>query len=199
MEPDNITIHEGETALLKCEVDNPSGIVQWVKDGLLLGPDQNIPRFPRYSMVGDPNKVNIPHCAFFSIAVPPKRLLIMEYEANSIVTWVAGMEYTVHCQVNNARPPAEIAFSMGDKDLTDVTSDVQPGSSDKLFSTEATLRWKDSEFFPKTHSQFSFRITPRSSDNRQRLTCRASNAVALIPVIVGFTMNILYYVLNSEL
>ncbi|XP_042295747.1 nephrin [Sceloporus undulatus] len=204
VEPDNITIHEGGTALLKCEVDNPSGIVQWVKDGLLLGPDQNIPRFPRYSMVGDPNKGQynlqviqsqldddasyecqvgpseksggIISCSVqLTVLIPPKRLLFMEYEANSTVTWVAGMEYTVRCQVNDARPPAEIAFSMGDKDLTDVTSYIQPGSGDKLFSTEATLR-----------------ITPRSSDNKRRLTCRASNAVALIPVMVGFTMNILF-------
>ncbi|XP_062818266.1 nephrin isoform X2 [Anolis carolinensis] len=204
VEPVNVTIHEGGTALLKCEVDNPSGIVQWVKDGLLLGPDRHIPRFPRYSMVGDANKGQynlqvirsqldddasyecqvgpseksagiISHSVQLTVLIPPKRPCIMEYEADSTVTWVAGKEYTLSCQVNDARPPAEIAFTTGDKDLTDVTSHVQPGSNDKLFNTEATLRF-----------------TPRSSDNRQRLTCRASNAVAIIPAVVGFTMNILF-------
>ncbi|ETE65231.1 Nephrin, partial [Ophiophagus hannah] len=59
VEPENVTILEGETALLKCEVENPSGTVQWVKDGLLLGPNWSIPRFPRYSMMGDTSKGEI--------------------------------------------------------------------------------------------------------------------------------------------
>uniref|UniRef100_H9GN95 NPHS1 adhesion molecule, nephrin n=1 Tax=Anolis carolinensis TaxID=28377 RepID=H9GN95_ANOCA len=183
----NVTIHEGGTALLKCEVDNPSGIVQWVKDGLLLGPDWHIPRFPRYSMVGDANIGEPPYvlgqanCSLVPSVcsdvesllvtlrfqlIPPKRPCIMEYEADSTVTWVAGKEYTLSCQVNDARPPAEIGL----------------GSSSNT----------GNEFFPKTPSLLSFRFTPRSSDNRQRLTCRASNAVAIIPAVVGFTMNILF-------
>lgn len=56
LEPENVTVQEGETVLLKCEVDNLSGLVQWVKDGLLLGPNLDIPRFPRYRMVGEPSK-----------------------------------------------------------------------------------------------------------------------------------------------
>lgn len=42
--------------MLVCEVEHASGTVQWVKNGLLLGPDRRIPGFPRYSMTGDPNK-----------------------------------------------------------------------------------------------------------------------------------------------
>ncbi|XP_061452857.1 nephrin [Rhineura floridana] len=204
VEPENITIHEGETALLRCEVDNHSGIVQWAKDGLLLGPNWNIPRFPRYSMVGDSNKGTynlqvtrsqleddawyecqvgpseksggiISRSVLLTVLIPPKKPLIMEYQANSTVTWVAGMEYTVHCQVKDARPPAEITFRKGDNEVTDVTSSIQPGSSDKLFNTEAMLR-----------------ITPQNSDNRQKLRCRASNPVALIPTVVSFIMNILF-------
>ncbi|KAJ7304157.1 hypothetical protein JRQ81_011686 [Phrynocephalus forsythii] len=113
--------------------------------------------------------------AQLTVLIPPKRPLIREYEANSIVTWVAGTEYTVHCEVTGARPSAELTFQRGDSKLTDVTSQIQPGSTEKLFNTEATLR-----------------ITPKSSDNRQQLTCCASNAVALTPVVVGFTMNILF-------
>ncbi|XP_063168365.1 nephrin [Candoia aspera] len=204
VEPDNVTIPEGETALLKCEVENPSGIVQWVKDGLLLGPNQNIPRFPRYSMVGEVSKGMynlqviksqleddalyecqvgpsekssgiISRRVQLTVLVPPKRPLFVEYEANSTVTWIAGTEYALRCQVKDARPPAEITFCKVDKELADVTSAIQPGSADNLFSTEAMLR-----------------ITPQSSDNKQLLTCRAANPVTLIPVIVSFTMNILF-------
>ncbi|XP_015672453.1 nephrin [Protobothrops mucrosquamatus] len=204
LEPENVTILEGETALLKCEVENPSGIVQWVKDGLLLGPNWSIPRFPRYSMMGEASKgiynlqvINsqleddalyecqvgptekstgiISRGVQLTVLVPPKRPLFVEYEANSMVTWIAGTEYTLHCQVQDARPPAEITFCKADKELADVTSTIQPGSAAKLFSTEAMLRF-----------------TPQSSDNKELLTCRAANSVTLIPVIVSFTMNILF-------
>ncbi|XP_034279551.1 nephrin [Pantherophis guttatus] len=204
VEPENITILEGETALLKCEVENASGTVQWVKDGLLLGPNWSIPRFPRYSMMGETSKgiYNlqiiksqleddafyecqvgptekstgiISHRVQLTVLVPPKQPLFVEYEANSVVTWIAGTEYTLHCQVKDARPPAEITFCKADKELADVTSTIQPGSEAKLFSTEALLRF-----------------TPESSDNKELLTCKAANTVTLIPVVVSFSMNILF-------
>ncbi|MEQ2307851.1 hypothetical protein AMECASPLE_022341 [Ameca splendens] len=51
-EPRNLTVRMGATAVLKCEVLRASGIVQWAKDGLLLGPQRSLPGFPRYSMIG---------------------------------------------------------------------------------------------------------------------------------------------------
>lgn len=55
-EPRNMTVRAGATALLKCEVLRASGAVQWVKDGLLLGPQRTLPGYPRYSMTGDQQK-----------------------------------------------------------------------------------------------------------------------------------------------
>ncbi|KAL6471545.1 hypothetical protein MHYP_G00201950 [Metynnis hypsauchen] len=55
-EPRNLTARAGATALLKCEVLRASGAVQWVKDGLLLGPQRSLPGYPRYSMTGDENR-----------------------------------------------------------------------------------------------------------------------------------------------
>lgn len=52
--PKNLTVQEGATAVLKCDVLRASGTVQWVKDGLLLGPERSLPGFPRYSMIGNP-------------------------------------------------------------------------------------------------------------------------------------------------
>lgn len=55
-EPRNVTVRAGATSLLKCEVLRASGAVQWVKDGLLLGPQRSLPGYPRYSMTGDQQK-----------------------------------------------------------------------------------------------------------------------------------------------
>lgn len=52
--PENLTAVEGATVELKCGVSAPGSVVQWAKDGLLLGPNQGIPGFPRYRMEGDP-------------------------------------------------------------------------------------------------------------------------------------------------
>ncbi|KAG6921119.1 NPHS1, nephrin, partial [Chelydra serpentina] len=203
VEPDNITVLEGAVAVLQCEVDNPSGVIQWVKDGLLLGPDTNIPGFPRYSMTGDPSKGEhhlrivgsrladdgdyecqagrskdspgiVSHTALLSVLVPPKIPVFKEYEANSTVTWVAGVEYRVTCSVGDAKPAAEIFFSKGGSPLSEVSHEVHSGSSEKLSSTEAVLR-----------------VIPQSLDNRKRLVCAATNEAVSAPVVAGFTMNIL--------
>lgn len=55
-EPRNLTVRMGATAVLRCEVLRASGTVQWVKDGLLLGPQRSLPGFPRYSMIGNPRR-----------------------------------------------------------------------------------------------------------------------------------------------
>lgn len=53
---ENLTAVEGETVKLWCGVRAPGSVVQWAKDGLLLGPNPKIPGFPRYSLEGDSAK-----------------------------------------------------------------------------------------------------------------------------------------------
>lgn len=53
---ENLTAVEGVTVKLWCVVRAPGSVVQWSKDGLLLGPDPRIPGFPRYSLEGDSAK-----------------------------------------------------------------------------------------------------------------------------------------------
>lgn len=55
-EPRNLTVQMGARAVLRCEVLRASGTVQWVKDGLLLGPQRSLPGFSRYSMIGNPKR-----------------------------------------------------------------------------------------------------------------------------------------------
>lgn len=52
-QPRNVTVRAGAKAQLHCQVLRATGLVQWVKDGLLLGPQRNLPGFPRHSIVGD--------------------------------------------------------------------------------------------------------------------------------------------------
>uniref|UniRef100_A0A1B0BRT3 Ig-like domain-containing protein n=1 Tax=Glossina palpalis gambiensis TaxID=67801 RepID=A0A1B0BRT3_9MUSC len=51
--PHDLQVLEGAEAMLRCEVSNLAGAVQWTKDGFALGFSAVIPGFPRYSVLGD--------------------------------------------------------------------------------------------------------------------------------------------------
>ncbi|XP_054168665.1 nephrin-like [Oppia nitens] len=51
--PQHQEVVENSEVLLQCQVANQAGLVQWSKDGFLLGFDADIPGWPRYSMSVD--------------------------------------------------------------------------------------------------------------------------------------------------
>nr|XP_021496846.1 nephrin [Meriones unguiculatus] len=200
---ENLTAVEGTTVRLRCGVRAPGSVVQWAKDGLLLGPNPRIPGFPRYSMEGDPAKgefhLLIEACdlsddaeyecqvsrsavgpafvspkVILSILVPP-RVVRLTPEAGSTVTWVAGQEYAVTCVSGDAKPAPDIAFFQSGRAVSDVSSTENEGSEEKLFTTEAEAR-----------------VTPQSSDNGQLLVCEGSSPALDTPIKASFTMNVLF-------
>ncbi|NP_001089175.1 NPHS1 nephrin S homeolog precursor [Xenopus laevis] len=203
VQPDNITIVKGSTALLSCEVEHGTGMVQWEKNGLLLGPDRNIPGFPRYSMTGDPHKgeYNLRierieldddaeyHCqvgrsevslgiisltALINVLIPPKAPTFEEHAVGSRVTWVYGVEYTVTCQATDAKPAAVLTIKKSDLEVSGDSS-TSPGSRDRLENTALVTK-----------------VIPQSSDNGKLLTCLALNPALQTPITVSFTMNVLF-------
>ncbi|XP_066098592.1 nephrin isoform X2 [Saccopteryx bilineata] len=201
--PENMTVVEGAAAELRCGVSAPGSAVQWAKDGLLLGPDPRIPGFPRYHLEGDPTRgefhLHIEACdlsddaeyecqvsrsetglelvsprVILSILVPPKMLQLTP-EAGSTVTWVAGQEYTVSCVSGDAKPAPDITFLQSGQIVSDITTNVNEGSQEKLFTTEATAR-----------------VIPQSSDNGQLLFCEGSSPALDTPIKVSVTMNVLF-------
>ncbi|KAM4652260.1 nephrin [Discoglossus pictus] len=203
LQPDNITAVLGSTPVLRCEVEHASGTVQWVKDGLLLGPDRNIPGFPRYSMTGDPQKgehnLRIDRCdlnddaayhcqvgrsevsqgivslmALLTVLIPPQAPTFLDHTAGSTVTWIFGIEYSVTCRALNAKPAAVLTII---KNVAEVTgaSTTSGGAKEKLENTEITAM-----------------VIPESSDNGKLLTCAAINPAIPSPLTTSFTMNVLF-------
>ncbi|XP_057348998.1 nephrin isoform X1 [Manis pentadactyla] len=201
--PENVTVVEGAAAELRCGVRAPDSVVQWAKDGLLLGPDPRIPSFPRYHLEGDPTRGEFhlhieasdlsddaeyecqvgrsetgpelvsPRVAL-SILVPP-RVLQLTPEVGSTVTWVAGQQYVVSCVSGDSKPAPDITFLQSGQTISDISASVNAGSQEKLFTTEATAR-----------------VTPQSSDNGQLLVCEASSPALNTPIKVSVTMNVLF-------
>ncbi|XP_034494146.1 nephrin isoform X4 [Ailuropoda melanoleuca] len=203
--PENLTVVEGATAELRCGVSAPGSVVQWAKDGLLLGPDPRIPSFPRYRLEGDPTRGEFhlhieacdlsddaeyecqvgrsetgpelvsPRVILSILGMVPPKVLQLTPEAGSTVTWVAGQEYVVSCVSGDAKPAADITFLQSGQTISDISASVNAGSQEKLFTTEATAR-----------------VTPQSSDNGQLLVCEGSSPAMDTPIRVSVTMNVLF-------
>ncbi|KAF4104345.1 nephrin [Onychostoma macrolepis] len=200
-EPRNVTVRAGATALLKCEVLRASGAVQWVKDGLLLGPQRSLPGYPRYSMTGDQRKGQyhlqilnvsleddgpyecqvgrsvssrdiVSRTAWLNVQIPPSQPYI---QLESDEPWVEGDEYTVTCIAPDAKPPAEITMFRDGEELTETDSFTMSGSQDKLLNTHAEVV-----------------IRAHSSDNARQLTCRAKNPAAPQALETRMTMSVYF-------
>ncbi|CAN2388045.1 Finnish type (nephrin) [Pristimantis euphronides] len=203
VQPDSVTAVQGSTQVLVCEVEHASGTVQWVKDGLLLGPDRRIPGFPRYSMSGDPQKGEynlhiercelsddaqyhcqvgrsevsmgiMTHAAVLTVLIPPEAPVFKEHIAGSSVTWVHEVEYPVTCSVMDAKPAATLTVTKSGVEVS-ASSSNQPSSINKLENTETTAM-----------------VTPQSTDNGKLLICSAINPALQAPLTVSFTMNVLF-------
>ncbi|KAM9352918.1 nephrin [Symphorus nematophorus] len=200
-EPRNLTVRMGATAVLRCEVLRASGTVQWVKDGLLLGPQRSLPGFPRYSMIGNPKRGQyhlqiekaqleddavyecqagrsessqaiISSAAGVSVLIPPSKPY---FEVDMATPWVAGAEYTVTCVAPDAKPMAEITLFKDGVELTGAESFTMSGSKDKLLNTRAEVT-----------------VTALSSDNGRQLACQANNPALLRPVETTMTMSVYF-------
>ncbi|KAJ0000289.1 hypothetical protein NQD34_012131, partial [Periophthalmus magnuspinnatus] len=200
-EPRNLTVRLGATAVLRCEVLRASGTVQWVKDGLLLGPERSLPGFPRYSMIGNLRRGQynlqienvqldddatyncqagrsersepiVSNLAWLNVLIPPSEPY---FEMDALQYWVVGRKYSVICVAPDAKPEAEITLYKDGVELTGAESFTVSGSKDKLLNTRAQVT-----------------ITALISDNGRQLLCHAKNSAHFSPVQATMTMNVYF-------
>ncbi|XP_060744670.1 nephrin [Tachysurus vachellii] len=200
-EPRNVTVRAGATALLKCEVLRASGTVQWVKDGLLLGPHRSLPGHPRYTMTGDENRGQyhlqiedvcleddspyecqvgrsetshpiISHTVWINVQIPSSKPYIV---LDSEEPWVEGQDYKVTCIAPDAKPAADVILFKDGEELTGTVSFTMSGSEDKLLNTHTEVN-----------------IRPQRSDDGRPLLCRVKNP-ALSQALETSTLMKVYY------
>nr|XP_032835441.1 nephrin-like isoform X1 [Petromyzon marinus]XP_032835443.1 nephrin-like isoform X1 [Petromyzon marinus]XP_032835444.1 nephrin-like isoform X1 [Petromyzon marinus]XP_032835445.1 nephrin-like isoform X1 [Petromyzon marinus] len=200
--PENSSVPEGSAATLRCEVQAVSGAVQWVKDGLLLGPQRDMPGFPRYSMRGtqasgqfnlhiesveleddgwfqcqagrSPSSHPIASpTAWLTVLIPPQRPVILEHVGSDSVTWVAGVEVTLTCTATDAKPHAQVQWLRGEEPLPGVEVSVSEGSQPRLFDSVAILRF-----------------VPKATDNGVSFSCSAVNTALDAPRVTSLRANV---------
>uniref|UniRef100_A0AAG5DPW8 Nephrin n=1 Tax=Anopheles atroparvus TaxID=41427 RepID=A0AAG5DPW8_ANOAO len=185
--PRDLQVLEGTEALLRCEIYNLVGAVQWTKDGFALGFSHTIPGYPRYSVLADrnlgiynlrisnasieddaeyqcqvgPAKFNsaIRGNARLTVISPPSSIEIQGYSRNAKVEVREGQDLTLTCVVSNAKPVAQIVWYRG---KTEFKSDT---IENKVTETEGKRYTVSSQL----------RIKPSSEDDYMEYTCQAKH------------------------
>ncbi|XP_035786556.1 nephrin-like isoform X3 [Anopheles albimanus] len=185
--PRDLQVLEGTEALLRCEIYNLVGAVQWTKDGFALGFSHTIPGYPRYSVLADrnqgiynlrisnasieddaeyqcqvgPAKFNsaIRANARLTVISPPSSIEIQGYSRNAKVEVREGQDLSLTCVVANAKPVAQIVWYRG---KTEFKSDT---IENKVTETEGKRYTVTSQL----------RIKPGSEDDYMEYTCQAKH------------------------
>ncbi|XP_038107931.1 nephrin isoform X1 [Culex quinquefasciatus] len=187
VQPRDLQVLEGSEALLRCEIQNLMGAVQWTKDGFALGFSQTIPGYPRYSVLGDrtqgvynlrisnasleddaeyqcqvgPAKFNsaIRANAKLIVISPPSSIEIQGFTHNAKVEVREGQDLTLTCVVANSKPVAQIVWTRGN---IEYKSD---SIENKVIETEGKRYTVTSQL----------RIKPTSDDDYMEYTCQAKH------------------------
>ncbi|XP_036330073.1 kin of IRRE-like protein 1 [Rhagoletis pomonella] len=185
--PYDLQVLEGAEAMMRCEVSNQAGAVQWTKDGFALGFSAVIPGFPRYSVLGDrkqgvynlrisnasitddaeyqcqvgPARLNsaIRANAKLTVISPPGFIEIQGYAHNSKVEVRENQDLSLNCILANAKPAAQIIWYRGNVEFKQGHRvDKVEETSSKRFTTKSTLN-----------------IKPNSEDDYTEYTCQAKH------------------------
>ncbi|SPP75207.1 nephrin isoform X2 [Drosophila guanche] len=204
--PHDLQVLEGAEAMMRCEVTNVAGAVQWTKDGFALGFSAVIPGFPRYSVLGDrkqgvynlrisnasinddaeyqcqvgPARLNsaIRANAKLTVISPPASIEIKGYSHNSKVEVRENQDLQLKCIVANAKPAAQIVWYRGNVEY-------KPEKRDDLVEESIPKRWTTTS---------SLKLKPGSDDDYTEYTCQAKHKALSpdMPMRATVQLSVLY-------
>ncbi|XP_059813186.1 kin of IRRE-like protein 3 isoform X2 [Hypanus sabinus] len=180
-QPEDRVVVAGHPVTLSCAVAGYRGIILWTKDGLGLGVENQLPGFPRYSIVGDhaAGEFNLriekaqliddavyecqaTHAALRSqparltVLIPPDNPVI---SSGPVVSLKVGDSLNLTCRADNAKPAAVITWIRDGEPLSGATYIKRLLKDGKRESIVSSLHIPSSEI-----------------GNGQRIICRAKNA-----------------------
>ncbi|KAH8285661.1 hypothetical protein KR054_011962 [Drosophila jambulina] len=204
--PHDLQVLEGAEAMMRCEVANVAGAVQWTKDGFALGFSAVIPGYPRYSVLGDrkqgvynlrisnasitddadyqcqvgPARLNsaIRATAKLTVISPPASIEIKGYSHNSKVEVRENQDLQLKCIVANAKPAAQIVWYRGNVEYKpEKREDQVEESTAKRFTTTSSLKLK-----------------PGPNDDYTEYTCQAKHKALSpdMPMRATVQLSVLY-------
>ncbi|KAM7345697.1 hibris isoform 4-T4 [Cochliomyia hominivorax] len=204
--PHDVQILEGTDTLLRCEVANRAGQVQWTKDGFALGFSAVIHGFPRYSVLVDavngiynlqiknasleddaeyqcqvgpaPGNPAIRANAKLSIVAAPSSIAIDGYAPNAKIEVVERQNLTLKCIAENANPAANLVWHSNNVPLMGVKPHVEiTESAAKRYTTISTIT-----------------IQPKADDDYKDFACEAKHKALPpdVPMRSSIQLSVLY-------
>ncbi|XP_042868952.1 nephrin-like isoform X2 [Penaeus japonicus] len=204
-QPEDQHVVEGAVAIIKCEVGNQKGRVQWAKDGFVLGFNRTIPGYPRYEMVGD--GINGEHhlkilnttlhddadyqcqvgpadghdplraTGHLTVLLAPTNIELLGRAREEVIEVNEGEEITLECQVEDAKPVATVRWYKNNEEIhLDSRLDVEKESSQRRRQTLV--------------SKVTLRLTP--ADDGSHYACHAEHPALSTPIAASVKISVLY-------
>ncbi|XP_069173216.1 nephrin isoform X1 [Procambarus clarkii] len=203
--PKDQHVVEGTVAVMKCEVGNQAGRVQWAKDGFVLGFNRTIPGYPRYEMVGDgiggEHHLRIHNTSLaddadyqcqvgpadghpairgtghLTVLLAPSSVELVGRRPDDILEVSEGEEVTLECKVEDAKPVAEVKWYKNDQEIhLDTRIDI---------TEDSTKRRRHNLI-----SRMSLRLTP--ADDGSHYSCHAHHPALNTPIKASVKVSVLY-------
>lgn len=201
-QPENLSVVEGATAILKCKVKNKQGILQWTRNDFALGKDRNLPSFERYSMVGNDDAMeynlrivnaSMEDDALYQCQVTPTkdvagirsntvRLTVLfrpdqpQILEAPIAPVILGEPTNITCEAKNGKPAAKISWYLNGQMM-----------NRKLYSTE--VRRKKNKLVDSIGHVL---LVPKSEHSGKILECYAINEALTRPHKTSVKLDVQY-------
>ncbi|XP_076325342.1 nephrin-like [Tachypleus tridentatus] len=204
LKPSDTVVIEGLTAMLQCKIKNLAGVVQWSKDGFLLGFDPVIPGFKRYSMIIDKGEgiynLRISNTmvedegtfqcqagpasdegpiragASLTVLVPPTLLTINGRPRHAVLRIKEGERANLTCSAENSKPPSRLKWYRNRVQLIpDAAETSILEENGKLVTILSTLT-----------------LYPKIDDDQATYTCEADHLALSNPLTSSVTISVLY-------
>ncbi|XP_076334049.1 nephrin-like [Tachypleus tridentatus] len=200
--PQDTEVVQGQTGILRCQVGNLQGAVQWSKDGFLLGFEAAIPGYERYSMLVDVERgiynLRIRDCrledegeyqcqvgpgfdqdpiravARLTVLVPPDQLTINGRARYDVLKVHRGERITLACSAQGSKPPVQLKWYRNNIQLLAESGDIRQ-QENKLFTTLSTIL-----------------LYPSLDDNDAIYVCEAVHPAMPEPWKTSVTISVLY-------
>nr|QRF78297.1 kirrel [Novocrania anomala] len=201
VQPQNKSLIQGGMVILKCQVENLVGSLQWTKNYFGMGQDRTLSGFDRYKIIGSesdgvhdlmisdakleddapfqcqiaPTETTlglVSQVAMVTILLPPDSPTIGN---QSTVEVIAGRPQNITCRSDNGKPAASISWFTGGSEVTS-----------NIHYTAITYPNK------KQDAISSLTITPTKADEGKVYECHAINAAIFAPLKVQTSLTVLY-------